>query len=67
MLAPVVDPFAAFTQSFTPKRAVSYLRVPGADQDQVLRALASLSGEFTVIERAATLEETMMLATLSLP
>ena len=43
------------------------LRVPGADQDQVLRALASLSGEFTVIEGAATLEETMMLATLSLP
>ena len=40
------------------------LRVPGADQDQVLRALASLSGEFTVVERAATLEETMMLATL---
>ena len=29
---PVVDPFAALTQSFTPKRAVSYLRVSTREQ-----------------------------------
>ncbi|MBC9943986.1 recombinase family protein [Leucobacter sp. cx-328] len=29
---PVTDPFAAFTESFTPKRAVSYLRVSTREQ-----------------------------------
>lgn len=41
------------------------LRLPGADRDEILAALAPLQGELTVAQGTATLEETMMLSALA--